>query len=104
MSEGMDPRTHVGHAASDAGERPALRIVHGNVEVGDMCMASFVEEDVVGLKVTMDDFLLVEESDCAGKLGHVKSYGVLREEAQSFEMNCGFLGRCPINKGILLTS
>src|SRR5882724_2301200 len=97
----MNPRTHVGHATSDAGEEPALRIVHGNVEVGDVRVPSFVEENVVRLEVAVNDFLLVEESDGARKFSHVKSYGVLWEGAQSFEVNCSFLGQYPMNSGIL---
>lgn len=43
--------THVRHAACHAGQHPSLRVMHGDVEVGDVGIALFVQEDVVGLQV-----------------------------------------------------
>lgn len=43
---------HVGHAPRDAGEQATVGIVDGDVEVGEVGMATLVEEDVVGLDIS----------------------------------------------------
>jgi hypothetical protein len=65
--------------------------VHGDVEVGNVRVSSFVEKDIIRLEVAVDDLLLMKEGDSAGEFSHVESYGFLIEGAQSFEVNCNLV-------------
>lgn len=60
-----------------------------DIEVGDVCVSLSVEQDVVGLEITVDDALLVQVGEATGELGYPKANDMLGEASSDVEMDCG---------------
>ena len=45
--------THVSHASRHSCEHPTLRVVHCDVEIGDVRVPLLIEKYVIGLQVTV---------------------------------------------------
>lgn len=49
-------RCHIGHASCHAGKQPPIGIVYSNIEVGEVGMATFVKENVVGFEISEGEY------------------------------------------------